>query len=246
VEVTLGTAAVALSCALRPAGDPERRVTCCAHAVPGKWEIEGLQTSAGSCIEWLSKVTNGGRRFTPAFFNGVAKVEPGARGAVFLPYLAGASAPHWMPGARGAFIGLRLGHGREELARAVMEGVSMQTREIVDVFGALGVRTREIRLTGGGTAIGAWNQMQADIFNIPVSTLRVRHATLLGAAMLAAVGAGAYASLKDAAARMVRLRRTYRPIPERAAAYARLYGRFRGLHEGTESAGVFGRCRRSS
>ena len=114
----------------------------------------------------------------------------------------------------------------------------MQTREVLDVFASLGVPVREIRLTGGCTAIDVWNQLQADMYGKPVSTLENPQASLLGAAILAARGIGAFASVPAAARQMVRLRRTYTPDCERAADYAGVYRRFQAVREGLEAGQV--------
>lgn len=240
LEVTLGTVAAPLCYASRPSLDPKRRVMACAHAVPGRWEAEGLQTSAGACLDWLARLIQGGRLFRRTAFEEAARVPPGARGVIFYPYLAGASAPHWIPNARGAFLGLTLTHGHPELLRAVLEGVSLQTREIFEVFASLRVPVREVRLTGGCTAIEVWNQMQADIYGLPVSTLANPQATLAGAAVLAAVGVGAFASVAEGARRMVKVRRTYSPNPGRAARYEEVYRAFRATYVAMVKGKVFG------
>jgi len=239
IEITLGTAAVPLCYAATVARDPKRRITCCAHAVPGKWNLEGLQNSAGACLGWVAKVTNGARRFHKDFLTRVGNVAPGAGGIVFYPYLAGDSAPHWEPDAKGLFLGLSLHHGRHELVRAVMEGVSMQTRAVLDVFASLDVPVREIRLTGGCTEIEAWNQIQADVFGKPVSTLETPQATLLGAAILAATGLGEYDSVAAATKQMVRIRRTYEPADDRVAAYEAVYRKHCAIRDEVAAARVF-------
>ncbi len=239
VEITLGTAAVPLCCSPAAVRDSERRVMCCVHAVPGQWNVEGLQNSAGSCLEWLGRVTQDGKRLSRAFFGQVGNVEPGAGGVLFYPYLAGDSAPHWSPDARGVFWGLSLASGKADLARAIMEGVSLQTREVLDVFASLGIPVLEIRLTGGCTAIAEWNQIQADLFGRPVSTLDNPEATLVGAAILAAKGVGAFSSVAAAARRMVGIRKTYQPERERTAQYDTLSRKFRAIRRGIDDAGLF-------
>lgn len=225
--VTLGTAAAPLCHAARPTLDPQMRVICCSHADPEAWEVEGLQSSAGACLQWLASVISPGIFFSRAFLKEMGRLNPGAGGLLFLPDLAGASAPRWNPSARGAFLGLNLAHGRRELVRAIMEGVSMQTREILDVFHALRLPVREVRLTGGCAQIEEWNRIQADIYGLPVSTLSTPQATLLGAATLAACGIGAFPSVTAAVDSMTRVRRVYEPRPDRKAAYDRIFRRYK-------------------
>ena len=240
VEITVGTAAVPLSSVARVTVDPRMRVTCGVHAAPGLWEVEGLQNTAGAALGWAASVIGVGPTFSPAFLRAAARVAPGANGVLFCPHLAGASAPRWNPLASGMFLGLRAGHTRSDLVRAVMEGVSLETRGILECFASLGVKAREVRLTGGCTSIAVWNQIQADIFGKAVSTLATPHATTLGAAILAACGTGVFASVPEAVRSMVQIRGTYLPSPGAAEAYDRLYARYGRVREGLEKGRVFG------
>lgn len=239
VEVTLGTAAVPLCCSAAPVRDPLRRIMCCAHAVPDQWSLEGLQNAAGSCLSWAARLVNRGERFSPRMLRQAARVPPGSGGLLFFPYLAGDSAPHWTADAKGGFLGLRLTHGWPEVLRAVMEGVSLQTREVLSVFRQLGLPVREIRLTGGCTDNETWNQMQADLYGMPVTTLRNPQASLLGAAVLAACGLGLYPTPAAAAQRMVRIRKTYAPDAARAAAYDEVFRNYCAVREQAAGARVF-------
>ena len=232
VSYTLGTAGMVMAYSDTVVRDPAMQIACCVHAVPGAWDIEGLQNSAGSCLSWLAGLINSGRTFDAEFFKRVAAIAPGSAGVRFLPHLAGASAPRWNPRARGAFLGLAFGQSREALARSVMEGVTFQAREIMDVCRSLDIPVREFRLTGGGSAIETWNQMQADIHGMPVTTLRNEQASLLGAAILAACGAGLFTSVPEAARCMVATRRTYRPRQRARRAYEELFRRQAAIAEG--------------
>ena len=239
VALTIGTAAVPLCAAVRPVRDRRMRIMSCVHAVPGMWEVEGLQSCAGACLEWYSRLVNGGSQISDGLFRGAARVPAGASGVLFYPHLTGASSPHWNPAAGGMFLGMRLGHGRVELLRAVMEGVAMQTREVLDVFAALGLAVGQLRLTGGCTEIGLWNRIFTDVLAVPTSTLRNPHATLVGAAVLAGVGAGAFASVQEGARRMVHVRRTLDPDPARADDYEHLYRVYKESYHRIARAGVF-------
>jgi xylulokinase len=231
VELTLGTVAAPLCCTAGPVTDPRGRLSCGVHAVPGRWELEGLQTSAGSSLEWAAKLLNDGRRFTETTFSQVEEVAPGAGGVLFLPYLAGPSAPRWREGSAGALVGLRLSHGKAELLRAVLEGISLQTREILEALAELTAPIREVRLTGGASSIGVWNRMQADLLGLPVATLANPQATLVGAAILGACGAGVFGSVSEAAGRMVRIAERHRPRAGLRATYRELYQRYLAAHD---------------
>ena len=107
----------------------------------------------------------------------------------------------------------------------------METNQVLDVFTSLEIPVEEIRLTGGYTTIDTWNQIQADIYGKPVSTLENPEASIMGAALLAAVGTGAFSSLPEAVKSMVRLKKRYQPARENAAAYEKLYQTYCTVHE---------------
>ena len=238
-EITLGTACVPLICSDRVVLDPKQRVMCCAHVVPGKWEVEGLQNSAGASLKWFKGLSLEADDPAGEFVSDVSGTLPGSGGVLFYPFLAGASAPNWNSDARGMFLGLRHAHDRQTLARAVMEGVSMETRQILDVFGTLKIPLREIRLTGGGTRSPAWCQIQADIYGRRVFGLRDRDATLLGAAMLAALGIGAFRSPQQAARRMVRIGKVYSPNASAREKYEKVCRKYVKVYRLLEKSGFF-------
>lgn len=230
VSYTLGTAGMLLAYSDQVIRDPEMRVACCVHAVPGAWDVEGLQNSGASCLSWFAQIVTGRGKFDDAFLKRVERVSAGSDGVLFYPYLAGAAAPRWNPSARGAFMGLAFGQSRETLARSVMEGVSFQGKEILDIFDSLGLSTRRIHLTGGGSEIGTWKQLLADIFGKSVCTLRNPQATVLGAGILAAVGAGLFGSVPDAARRLAKAKEAFVPDRRKAAVYREAFRRFSAAH----------------
>ncbi|MFA5044117.1 MAG: FGGY family carbohydrate kinase [Kiritimatiellia bacterium] len=225
-SITLGTAGVCFCHTDRVARDPRRRIACCAHAVPGAWNLEGLQNAAGDSVRWAAGRLAGAQRLDRAFLRSVAAIAPGARDVLFYPYLAGAAAPHWIGEATASFLGLKYSHDSACLFRAVLEGVAFENRQILDVFASLRVPIREIRLTGGFSKWTVWNQIQADIYNRPLYTLENQQATLLGAAILAALGIGAAASAPAAVRRMVRVADVFKPRREAARAYIRIYAKY--------------------
>ena len=247
-EVTLGTAGVSLCFMDKPRKDPAMKMPCSAHAYPGKWECEGLQNAAGGSYRWFRdhlaafEVALGKHAGIDPYElinQQVAKTPAGSKGLVYIPYLAGASAPNWDPYAKGSFIGLTLAHDYGCMARAVMEGISLETREILESFENLGLELKEVRITGGGTKSGLWNQMQADIYGKPVSKLGVGEATVLGAAILGGVGSGVFASIEDGVKEMVRIEARYEPNPSIHAVYNEVYEIYRNAYHSLAESGVY-------
>jgi xylulokinase len=129
----------------------------------------------------------------------------------------------------GMFVGLKHVHDAAAMMRAVMEGVVLENRQILEVFAALGVSCTDIRLTGGYSTLATWAQMQADIYGKRLSTLENRQATLLGAAILAGYGIRAFTSLQEGVRHMVRLKDAFAPVPEGVAEYKRVYQKYGSL-----------------
>jgi xylulokinase len=117
---------------------------------------------------------------------------------LFLPYLTGERTPHGSAVARGVFFGLSPRHTRGHMARAVIEGVSYALGESLDLLRGAGMSVDTVRLTGGGAKSPFWRQVLADIFNASVTMQSVDEGPAYGAALLAATGGGAFASIEDA------------------------------------------------
>ena len=114
-----------------------------------------------------------------------------------LPYFAGSAAPRWNNEAKGCFLGLTLAHDRACMARACVEGITMEQRDIMESIDVSGLEFSCARIVGGATKSEIWNQIQADIYKIPCETLKVTDAAALGAAICAGAGVGAFAGIKD-------------------------------------------------
>lgn len=170
----------------------------------------------------------------------IDSVAPGANGLTFLPYMQGAgSGPRSDPYARGCFLGLTLGTTKPEIARAVMEGVTLEMRDNLESIRKLGIKLDNIRAAGGATKSVVWSQMQADIYQAPVAVLEVSETGCLGAALYAGVGLGVYADLHEAVNRAVRIKETFQPNVETKAAYDKAYGRFVAGYEALAGGGFF-------
>ena len=157
-------------------------------------------------------------------------MKPGAEGLFFLPYLLGERSPRWNPHARGAFVGLTIRHTRAHMVRAVLEGVTMNLRVILDAFRAQGTEIEAMRVIGGGASGRVWNQIMADIFAMPVQRLAIlEEATSMGAALVGGVGVGLYSGF-DMIQRMNEVSATVLPQPEAQALYERMLPIFEALY----------------
>jgi xylulokinase len=199
------------------------------------WLCGGFTRSGASSLQWLADLL-GVPRDPEAYdvlLAEAAKVPPGSKGVIFLPYLSGRGTPKPDPDARAGFVNLSLEHSRAELTRAVLEGIAYAIREIFDLFADLGLHIGPLRLTGGGARSILWRQIMVDVLNRP-ATLAGGDSTL-GDAMLAAVGLGLYPDFETAADAMVKSFEHDEPDPKAVASYERLYRSFAEVRNRNDS-----------
>ena len=248
IEVTMGTAGVTLGYMGQANLDPSMKMPCAAHAIAGKWESEGLQNAAGAAFKWYrnefafpeaQKAAAEGLDVYDLIDEQIEQVEPGCNGLIFLPYLASSAAPNWDAFARGTFVGFNLGHGRADMARAILEGVTFEAREIIDRMISNGMAVNEICLSGGGSKGAVWCQIQADIYGKPCTSLDVEEATTLGSAILAALGAGLFDYVEQAVDKMLKRKKVYEPNMENHALYNKYFELYKKSYQALSSAGIY-------
>ena len=154
----------------------------------------------------------------------LARSVPDAGGTVFVPAFSGLGAPHWDPYARGAFLGITGGTTRGHLARAVVEAMAFQTREVVEAMTAdSGIELSELRVDGGASTMDLLCQIQADQLGVLVRRPSNLDTTAIGAAHLAGLAEGVWSSQEELAS-LWRADAEFDPAEERDeidAAYAR-------------------------
>lgn len=189
--------------------------------------IENPGWVCGGALEWLRGLLSIAdfRRFDDL----AAAVPPGSEGLLFLPTLTGAMTPEWIAEARGCFYGLTPSHGPGAFARAALEGTAFGLRDVATRLAEMGVPVRAVRVLGGGARSRLWAQIRADMTGLPVERARVTDTSAVGAGLLAAVAAGAYADVAAAASRVGEVAEVMEPNPARRGAYDEAYGRYRLL-----------------
>src|SRR5450631_838016 len=202
--VSLGTSGVVLVHNDSATIDPTGALHAFCAAVPGGYHLMGVMLAAGGSLRWLRDAFARPDDSYDALVGAASAIEPGAQGLQFLPYLSGERTPHMDPDARGAFVGLSLAHGRAHLVRAVLEGVAYGLNEGLARMRALGVEPDELIATGNGMSNPTWRAIIAAVLDRPLRRLLVDEGPAFGAALLAGVGVGNFASV-DAAARVVAL-----------------------------------------
>lgn len=184
------------------------------------YALEGSIFVAGASVQWLRD--GPGIISDPAETEALARSVDSTGGVVLVPAFVGLGGVHWDPGARGALLGMTRDTGRAEIARAALEAVAYQSRELVEAMRADGApRPARLRVDGGFTRNGWAMQFLADMLDIEIARPAVTETTALGAAMLAGLGAGVFADLPEVAA-LWRHDRSWAPAmgpEERAALY---------------------------
>lgn len=233
-----------------PILDPQQRTFTWAHVVPGLFSPCGTMQAAGVSYQFARDLLAGSeasvaRRLGVPVYElmneEVLRSPPGARGLLFLPYLLGERSPRWNPHARGAFVGLTVRHGPPDMLRAVLEGITLNLRVILEAFVRQGASIGSLRVIGGGARGAVWNQIMADVFGIPVERLTLlEEATSMGAAVAGGVGVGIWPDFSQVD-RMVGIAAESRPRPELGPLYEELYEIFERTYEVLEGADVFRR-----
>jgi ribulose kinase len=201
---------------------------------PKRYIVEGGQTSTGSIIAWLGRLMNGTMDFDELNRKAVA-LEPGCDGLLVQDHFQGNRTPYTDALSRGAIVGLTLAHEPHHIFRAIMEGIGFGTRAILDAMANAGYRGEEITVGGGAGASDLWLQIHADTAGMPVCVPASRDAPSVGAAVLAAHGAGHFASIDEGIDAMVKPGRRIEPRPREAALYDDIYRQYLALYPALKS-----------
>ena len=239
--VSWGTSGTVVAPMAEPKVDPSLRAHTFCHVVPDTWYVMGVMLTAGGAFAWhrdeLAKELGRKKDRNDLLNDEADKVPIGDDGLTFLPYLQGERTPHRDASARGAFVGLSLAHSRAHLTRAVLEGICFGMRDSVSIVRDLSPGISSLLLTGAGAKSRFVRKLQAEVYGLPVVRVNREEGPAYGAALLAAVGAGAFADLPSACAATLRRRAPEPPRPEAHAAYEAPYERFKALYPALRSCG---------
>jgi xylulokinase len=208
--------------------------SCYSHVLPGKFLLATLNQTAGLFLRWyrdtLGKCLVEREKDRDPYAVLMERVSPKPASVLALPHLVGSGTPWIDAASKAAFVGMTLATGEGDILRAILEGVVFEQKISVDLFEAQGITFEEIRVTGGCSRSPLWLQIRADIFGKAVKTLEYEDASVLGAAILAAVGEGVYASPEEAAKEMVRVKSVFEPQEENRRIYQEKFPLYRELY----------------
>jgi len=239
-----GTAEPVCAAADSVSFDETRLVETHCHAEASLWLMENPGFVSGANLRWL-RDHFGWQEAQAAKAMGLssydllglqaAQAPAGSEGLIFIPAMMGAMTPEWNANARGAFVGLTMGHTRAHVVRSVLEASAYGLKDILDRMIAMGIPAKEIRLVGGQAKSALWNQIKADVTGVEVAVPAEAESTALGAAMFAAVTAGFFRNLTDAAATAVRIVERRQPDEKAHAMYQKTYAIYREAYAGLKS-----------
>jgi FGGY-family pentulose kinase len=199
----------------------------------GAYLLEGGQTATGSIVQWLLTLAGlapddvtGRARALAALESDARRLPPGAEGLLVLDHFQGNRTPHKDPHARGALIGLTLGHSPAHVLRGVYEGVAFGTRAVLDNLDTHGFRPRRLVAGGGGSRSPLWMQVHADVLDRSIELPDTPEPMALGAAIWAGLAAGCFRDYQEAVGRMVRVREVVAPVGTARSAYDFYYARY--------------------
>ena len=188
---------------------------------PAHYALEGSVAVTGSAIQWLRDqlgiITNA------AETEGLASSVPDTAGVYFVPAFSGLFAPYWRSDARGVIVGLTRAATKAHIARAALEAICYQTRDVMDAMVAdSGVPMKEMRVDGGITANSFCMQLQADVMGIDITRPLIGETTALGAAYAAGLAVGYWSSTDELRKQWQQSRRwsSASTAEQRAAGYA--------------------------
>lgn len=202
------------------------------HVVPDLWLLQAGTVGGGGVLRWFKQQLGDGKSFDE--LTALAEeVPPGADGVLFLPYMAGERCPIWDADAKAVFYGLGFDKTKGHMVRAAMEGVVFSVQHNLKVAEEAGVNIHELdfRAMGGAANSRLWVQMYADVTGCKITVPASDTATTLGAALLAGVGVGLYASFEEAVTETVSITRFQEPDMVNHAIYQKSMERYLELYE---------------
>lgn len=225
-NISLGTSGTIFISSRSFGVDDNNALHSFAHA-GGNYHLMGCMLSAASCNKWWMDEILRTKEYA-------AEQEPivklGENQVFYLPYLMGERSPHNDPKARATFIGMTMDTTREEMTQAVLEGVAFGLRDSLEVARKLGIQIERTKICGGGAKSPLWKKIIANVMDLKVDVIESEEGPGYGGAILAAVGCGSYASVEEAAEKLVKIVETVEPEGELVNKYEERYQKFRKIY----------------
>lgn len=242
---TIGTSGVVFAHTSELSIDLKGRVHTFCCAVPGAWHVMGVTQAAGLSRKWFRdnfcqneiEAAKGTELDSYDLMDLKAAASPiGANRLFYLPYLMGERTPHLDADARAVFFGLSAMHTKNDLLRALIEGVSYSLKDCLSILEELGVGVEDMAVCGGGSKSKFWRQMLADVYGCPVKTVESKESAALGVALLAGVGTGVFESVGSACKSVIKYGSAYKPDKDNSKEYEKYYKVYKSLYPAMKSS----------
>ncbi|WP_276373747.1 FGGY family carbohydrate kinase [Chryseolinea sp. H1M3-3] len=212
------------------------------HAIPGKYLLLPYGQTAGFVLKWFKDQfcqqevdeKKDDAEIYDRLIEQAEHIPPGCDGLIMLPHLMGSGSPEFNSHARGVIAGITAATTKGHFIRAILEAIACMMKRNLDLLKASGIHVKEIKALGGGSKSKLWNQIKADVSNIPITTVQGQETAAIGAAILAATGSGFFCSIEAACNKMVNLSQTFIPDPKRHKVYEGVYARYVNLTHNLE------------
>jgi xylulokinase len=212
------------------------------HAIPGRFLLLPYGQTAGFVLKWFKDQFGQEEIRTRKDHQDIydhltvqaETISPGADGLIMLPHLMGSGSPEFDAKARGVFAGINAATTKGHFIRAILEAIAFMMKRNLEFLKTSNIEIKEIRALGGGSRSALWNQIKADVTNIPITTVQGQETAALGAIILAATGAGVFSSIESACKKMVKLNQTFWPDSQRHQLYKPIYDRYVSLSHALE------------
>ncbi|SHJ78764.1 xylulokinase [Hespellia stercorisuis] len=225
-NISLGTSGTIFISSRNFGVDKHNALHSFAHA-DGAYHLMGCMLSAASCNKWwMDEILR-----TKDYAKEQAHITKlGENNVYYLPYLMGERSPHNDPKARATFVGMTMDTTRADMTQAVLEGVAFGLRDSLEVARSLGIQIERTKICGGGAKSPRWKKIIANVMNLKVDVIESEEGPGFGGAILAAVGCGEYASVAEAAGKLVKVVDTVEPEAELVKKYEEKYQKFRKIY----------------
>ena len=194
----------------------------------------GVTLAAGFALSWFKKTFYAEESYQK-LTQDAGKSPIGAHGLIFTPYLMGERTPYEDAKIRGSFIGVSSNQTKADFARSVMEGITFSFKDILTIYQQHDNPISKVVAIGGGAKSDLWLQMQADIFDVPVVSLKNEQGPGLGAAMIAATGLGWFEDLQACTKEFVHYGKKYIPDPINVDKYQKIYEVYHKVYSQTKN-----------
>jgi xylulokinase len=205
------------------------------YTIPGMYTTVSFSLTGGNILRWFRdewgrmELLEAKRQGTDAYTLLLSQIGSSPSGLLVLPYFTPSGTPYFETELPGAIFGLRLSTKREQVLRALLEGVAFEMRLNMDILNRSGIQIKELRPIGGGAKSSVWVQLKADVLNTPMTTVQVTEAASLAGAMLAC-SAQTGEPVQSIVKRWVKTGDVIEPNRENAIFYGEQFGRYKKLY----------------